>query len=230
MKHEQEHIPVVEAVPCSPHSGGNLPGYGIYFVDLRIGLVNFGFSVQGNPPQFSEIDPSSPVYKQTLVGHYIHGISLPQIDILNLSDPAHLMKLLHANTGNPRRLWISSSPYFIAESLGSCATTKGPLYKHELPTNSDLGIKLVGFPPVIQNVTPLSPMNGRLYPGQTIVALLVPGQLVMDIEAGGFTAARVREQLHRTCEKVGRQLVVIDGSLGKKEKGSSRALDDCIIS
>lgn len=223
---KDSNLPIVEAIPVSTAQDSE----GVYFVDLPIGQVDLGFQVLGSPPQFSVIDPKSPLRDLTCVGHYIHGISLPQSDIINLVDPVQLMKLIQVNAATTRRLVISRHLYFVDSSLGSSAATKGPLYKHELPTTTSLGIGMRGFPPLINVVAPTSPLAGRIHAGQTVVALLVPGKPIMNLEAGAFTADRVEEQLMMSCAVVGRQLVVKDGSGPKGQVGSSRAMDDCVIS
>jgi hypothetical protein len=230
-------IPLVEAIPISQGDAlvGVFPGVypgNVFCVDLPVGLTSVGFQLQGNPPQFSVIDPLSPLRNQIAVGQYVHGISLPQTEIINLSDPAHLMQLIQANAQNPRRLLVSSTPFYLDASLGSSAATKGTLYKHELPPTTSLGIALRGFPPFVSVVAPSSPLVGRLHPGQAVVALVVPGRPIMNMEAGGFRADRVEQQLLDSCTMPNRLLVVKDRdtTIVNREKGSSRAMDDCVIS
>jgi hypothetical protein len=233
MKHNND-IPIVEAIPVAAGDtvgvyGGGYPE-GIFSVDLPVGVTNLGFQLLGSPPQFSVIDPSSPLVGHVSVGLYVHGISLPQAEIVNLSDPQHLMQVIQANCTNPRRLLVSSSPYYVDSSLGSSASTRGTLYKHELPATPSLGITLKGFPPFISYVAPSSPLVGRVHTGQIVVALLVPGRPMMNLEAGGFRSDRVEEQLINTCTLTNRQLVVKDGAGAMREKGSRAGMDDCVIS
>ncbi len=75
-------------------------------------------------------------------------------------------------------------------------------------------------------------MKGRLIPGQTVEALLIPGHQRMDLAAGAFTAAKVDEALMRTSSIAGRMLVVKDAPHAPAEKGTSAACvcEDCVIS
>lgn len=224
---KQDDIPLVQAIPIGPTETVSTSNNQIYFVDLPIGQANLGFQVQGSPPQISMIQKDSPVATQLMVGHYIHGIGLPDIEIVNLSDPDHVMSLIQANAVNPRRLLVSSTPFYVDTNFSS---TSGVLYKHILPATSSLGIAMKGFPPVITLVTPTSPLSGRLHPGQIVEALVVPRQPIMNLAAGAFTSAKVEQQLLNTCHIAGRILVVRDGPIPPQEKGTSRALDDCVIS
>jgi hypothetical protein len=228
---KQDNIPIVEAVPVSS-TNASTGSNGISVVDLPIGPSDLGFQVQGSPPQVSVINnKDSPVFGQISVGCYIHGIIMPYIEIANLLDPVHLMQLIQANAKNPRRLMVSSSPFYVDASIGNTTSVvRGALYKHQLPASSSLGFAMKGFPPVIAIVAPTSPLVGRLHPGQTVEALLVPGYPVMNLAAGAFTSAKVEERLLSTCQLGGRQLVVKDGQKPQREKGSSKPLDDCVIS
>ena len=223
-------IPMVEAVPVLSGTTNSSDLNGIYVVDLPIGPVDLGFQVQGCPPQISIIHMDCPIMGQIAVGHYVHGIVLPGIEIVNLTDCVHFTQLMQANAANPRRLMLSSSPFYVDTSLGNTNNTRCAIYKHQLPASSSLGVVMKGFPPVITIVSPSSPLAGRLHKGQTVIALLVPGQPVMNLASGAFTSARVEERLQSTCHLGGRQLVVKDGHNPQREKGSSRALDDCAIS
>jgi hypothetical protein len=90
----------------------------------------------------------------------------------------------------------------------------------------------VAFPPIINYVKDDSPMKGRLIPGQTVEALLIPGRPRMDLAAGAFTHAKVSQALTETCDMAGRQLVVKDAPHAPREKGTSAACvcEDCVIS
>ena len=84
-----------------------------------------------------------------------------------------------------------------------------------------------GFPPVISHVG--SFFEGRLFVGQTVEALSVPGKPVMNLNSGGFTGANVTKELERTAHIEGRQLTVKDGHKVSQEVGSDAAFDDCVI-
>jgi hypothetical protein len=75
-------------------------------------------------------------------------------------------------------------------------------------------------------------MKGRLIPGQTVEALLIPGRSRMDLAGGAFTDAKVTLALEETCDVSGRQLVVKDALHAPREKGTSKACvcEDCVIS
>ena len=107
------------------------------------------------------------------------------------------------------------------------------MYKHPLPATLDLGFTVSGFPPEIDSVLEHSPFHGRLIAGQTVEALVVPGLPVMNLQAGGFRADKLEEQLIKTAYTSGRQIIVTDfvPRYGKgREKGSSAAFDDdCVI-
>lgn len=222
-------IPVAHAVPIGP-TAASTEHHGISFVDIDVGVQNVGFTVKGIPPQITFVDPKVWSMEQLVEGQYIHGLILPDIEIVCLADPQHLMNLLNANTMNHRRLMVSMSPFFVDSSLGDYDTKiKGALYKHKLPATSSLGVAMKGFPPIITVVAPTSPLAGRLHPGQTVESLLIPGQPAFNLKAGGFTSARVEQRLVETCHLEGRQLVVKDGHKHTQEKGTSRAMDDCVI-
>lgn len=224
-KKNHDNIPIVQAVAVGPDTSN-----GVYFVDLPIGPANLKFGVQGSPPQISVVHYDSPVAGQLTVGNYIHGLIMPDIEIVSLVDPVHLQTLIQANAGNPRRLMISSSPFYVDSSAGSNTTVPGALYKHTLPASSSLGVGFKGFPPVITVVAPSSLLAGRLHPGQTVAALLVPGQPIFNLAAGGFTSDRLEQRLLDTFQMQGRKLIVRDGQPAKGSKASSRAFDDCVIS
>lgn len=199
-------------------------------VELPIGCQDLGFSMKGSPIRITEVSPNSPL-KGLKEGHFIHGLVMPDIEIVMLADSNHLANLLNVNIMNPRHLLVSHNMYFIDPSIGSNAVA-GAMYKHRLPAAKDLGFTLVGFPPVIHCVTQHSIFVGKLHPGQTVEALIVPGMPVFNLGAGGFTNAKLQERLNSTSHIEGRQLVVKDvtSAYGKgREKGSSAAFDDCVI-
>jgi hypothetical protein len=226
-----------------PNYGNSHAGSNHYCVDLPLGHADVGIQIHGSPPQITFISQHSPLVTAAAaanhpmmiqVGHYVHGIALPEIEIVHITDSNQLQQLIQANPDNPRRLYLSPHAYFV-DPLFSTVTTAtrhtGVLYKHYLPTTSShLGIGLHGFPPFVTVVHPSSPLVGRLHPGQVVEALFVPGQPLMNLAAGAFTTQKVEERLHRTGNIPGRILVVKDAPIPKAEKGSSRALDDCVIS
>jgi hypothetical protein len=202
-------------------------------VTLPLGCQNLGVEFAGTPPVIANVHPKSPLVDQMQVGLYVHGICLPGVEIINIIDPQQLLNLIQSNIANLRQLLLSSSLFYVDESLGPPSSSyRGPLYKHTLPAMPNLGFSLIGFPPIVMTVSPGSPMSGRLIPGQTAHALLVPGEQRLDLAAGAFTSATLQEKLNRTSSVVGRQLVVHDDAPAPREKGSSKAFvaADCVVS
>jgi hypothetical protein len=234
MKKPDQKIPIAIAIPVTAvpvgaqHAGAHSLSTTLSVVELPVGCYDLGFQVQGIPLVITAVAKSSPVQDILFVGHYIHGIIMPDIEIVNISDPAHLMAMLQANVDNPRQLLISSTPYYVDPLIGT-NTIIGALYKHRLPAGKYLGFAMQGFPPVISCVQPTSMMTGRLHTGQTVEALLIPGQPVMNLAAGAFTSSKLQDRLSRTTQMEGRQLVVKDGAQRRREKGSNAAFDDCVI-
>jgi hypothetical protein len=226
----KKSVPVAQAIPIPnsiPVASAALESSPSYILALPVGCHDLGFQVQGSPPFVSQVHATSPVFGQLQEGHYIHALAMPDTEIVNLVEPTHLMALLTANVANPRDLLVSSGAFYVDSSTGT--TVRGVLYKHRLPTAPALGVTMEGFPPVIINVMPHSPLQGRLHPGQTVEALIIPGQPVFNLAAGAFTSTKVQEKLLATSHLEGRQLVVKDGFNPQREKGSSRAFDDCVI-
>jgi hypothetical protein len=209
---------------------------GVYFVDLPVGVTTFGIEFQRSPPVITEIDRTicpTIVANQVSIGHYCHGIILPNVEIVNLLDVAQLQGLIQFNAGNPRRLICSTSAFYFdaAVSSNSSHGTKpqqppGVLYKYTLPHDvSDLGFTMTGFPPVITHIQPHSAMDGLLRPHMTVEALLVPGEPIFNLQSGAFTSAKVHERLAASTVIRGRQLVVKEAPLQPREKGSNAAFD-----
>lgn len=202
-------------------------------VTLPLGCHDVGVEFAGTPPTVSNVHPKSPLVDQVQVGLYVHGICLPGVEIINIANPQQVRDLIQSNVSSLRQLMLSYSPFYVDRSLGpSRSSYNGPLYKHTLPATPSLGFSLVGFPPIVSAVPSGSPMAGRLIPGQTVQALLVPGEQRLDLAAGAFTSAKVQEKLDRTSCLEGRQLVVNDAPHAPREKGSSKAfvVADCVIS
>lgn len=223
-----EDIPIVEAIPVGNITGG--PQGDCFYVEVPSGYPDLGFQVSGSPLMVTTVNKDSPVLDKVSVGNYIHGIILPDVEIVNLVEPQHLLELMKVNSSNPRRLIVSSNPFYIDPSVDSGnSKALGALYKHNIPTMSNLGFTMRGFPPVISSVLHGSHFAGRLHSGQTVEALLVPGQPTMNLAAGAFTSAKVAERLLETSHIGGRQLVVKDAVIPPREKGTSRPVDDCCV-
>ena len=231
---EEDNFPIATAVPI--HEVSAVAADSLYIVELPVGCGDLGIKFDGSPPQIAFIAEDSPIIDAIAVGHYIHSLIVSEVEILNLMDPLQLESWLQANTKNPRQLLVSSNRYYVDQSIGP-GPHHGTMYKHPLPATLDLGFTVSGFPPVIHSVLEHSPLQGRLIAGQTVEALVVPGLPVMNLKAGGFRADRLQEQLIKTANISGRQIIVTDfvprygTRYGKgREKGSSAAFDnDCVI-
>jgi hypothetical protein len=211
-------------------------GSGVYFVDLPVGVANIGIEFQRSPPVITDIDRTiCPVVNQVFIGHYCHGIILPNVEIVNLLDVAQLQGLIQLNAGNPRRLICSNSAFYFDAAVASSSSSSsqgqqqlppGVLYKYTLPHNvPDLGFTMIGFPPVISQIQPHSAMDGLLRPHFTVEALLVPREPIFNLHSGAFTSAKVHERLAASTAIPGRQLVVKEAPLQPREKGSNAAFD-----
>ncbi|KAG7374184.1 hypothetical protein IV203_013279 [Nitzschia inconspicua] len=201
-----------------------------HILHIPPGQADLGIEFAESPPKIVRVDPSCIFEGKAEVGLYVHVLRLPELEIVNLRDSQHLVNLLQANVSLPRELWLSENPSYVDTSLGSTHT--GALYKHVLPATENLGVLLVAFPPIINVVREESPMKGRLIPGQTVEALLIPGRPRMDLAAGAFTDAKVTQALQETSHIEGRMLVVKDAPHAPREKGTSAACvcEDCVIS
>lgn len=204
---------------------------GIYVVSIPAGIANIGIDVTNPSMVISSIAVDSPLQNQQIqVGHYIHALIMPEVEIIYFKESKTLYELIDVNIGVERKLVVSPHTSYYDPSIGE-TNPGGVLYKHNLPIGQDLGIYMSGFPPVITQVNPTSPLAGRAHPGQTVVALLIPGQATMNLAAGAFTGVKVQERLSATSGMDGRKLVVKDGSKAYKEVGNNAAVncEDCVI-
>jgi hypothetical protein len=166
----------------------------LWRVTIPAGVQDIGVEFDGSPPRIVNIDPKSPLREQfhhsANVPYDLHMLQLPNVEVINFITPTHLKNLIASNVGSERYLFISSTPQYVDASIGKVTfeknQTAGAIYKHALPTISDLGVTFTRFPPVVQHVATNSPLYGRLVTGQTVQALLVPGSTRFDLEAGEF--------------------------------------------
>jgi hypothetical protein len=105
------------------------------------GHEDLGMEFAGSPPKIVRVDPSCIFEGKAEVGLYVHVLRLPELEIVNIRDSDHLIKLLQSNVSQPRELWLSPSQAYVDASLGSSHT--GALYKHTLPAIENLGFLLV---------------------------------------------------------------------------------------
>jgi len=199
-----------------------------YVVDLPMEVPPemLGLTLTGSPPTVKHVDVTSPLQGKVQVGHYVHAVKLVNMEIVNLVGCNHLTEILKVNTGYPRQLVISPSISYIDPMVGRRANH--PFFKHQLPASPQIGFAMRGFPPVITSVTEAT--QGRLFPGQTVESLYIPGRRLMNLESGGFTADNVFTALSQTSGVEGRQLIVRDGHKTQTEVGSSACFDDCVVS
>lgn len=207
-------------------------------VPLPIGLTLSELGIEigrsSSPPTITNVfvEKDSPLVGLVHIGQYCHGIRLPQVEIVNLTDAAQLMDLIQANQHNPRELLLSDTAFYIDPCLQQQQQGgggySGALYKHTLPTttrNTDLGIQFGGFPPVIESVSPHSPCAGRLHSHQTVECLMVsPNQEIFSLTSGAFTSAKLVEKLNNSAHVEGRLLVVKDGVV-RSQKGEATWFD-----
>jgi hypothetical protein len=67
------------------------------------------------------------------------------------------------------------------------ANNDGCRYTYDVPATAYLGVHFSGFPAVVESVDKKSPMAGKIHPGQSVYAVVVPGQPDLKLQSGGFT-------------------------------------------
>lgn len=214
-------VPVATATPTTT----------VVVIDLPL-HESCGFMVDGNPPRItqvvSDVGGDDPKHHQHLVGYYVASLQLPGLTISNIADSNRLRQLIQSNVHLARRLTLTSHPPTTAATNAAV----GCLYQHDLPVGStaELGLALHGFPPYIQSVSDRSPLAGKVHPGQTVDAVLVPGQQAthLTLQSGGFTAHRITSLLDESQKLTGRQLVVKDRAdvMNTEPRGTSRGAFD----
>jgi hypothetical protein len=134
-----------------------------------------------------------------------------------------LHQLLIANQGLPRRLIVSSHAPEANYNNDGCR------YTHNVPDTAYLGVEFSGFPAMVASVDPKSPMAGKIHPGQSVYAVVVPGQPDLTLHSGGFTGHRVQEHLSQFIHVPGKKLVIKDKPTVVKGRASNKAFDDCVV-
>mmetsp|Transcript_22587 Transcript_22587/g.63024 ORF Transcript_22587/g.63024 Transcript_22587/m.63024 type:complete len:231 (-) Transcript_22587:1548-2240(-) len=205
-------------------------------VQLPQGAGLDGMDFAGSPPRVSRVDANSPLADQMAVGDYCHGISMQGVDVVNLKDAQHLKDLIRQNQHAPKReLMLCQTPHYTDPCIPPATTramqVRSALYKILLPPTINLGFTMTGFPPYVHDIHQASPVHGIMVPHQTVVALVVPGYEVFNLQSGGFTSANLLQRLEATSHIEGRQLVLQEGRTGVRNKGSSDPmdLDGCCI-
>lgn len=207
----------------------------LFIVTIPAGCQYPGLEFEGVPPRITHVDSKSPVREQVATNYdsptYVHVVSLPDVEVTNFASSKHLTEILLSNSTNKRRLFVSSTPHFVDTTIGHVKSGTGAIYKHSLPCTNDVGIRFVRFPPIVEHVNQDSPLAGRILPGQTVQALIVPGHERFDLESGGFRSEKLNQNLRETANIEGRLLVVKDAPHAAKEKGTSKAfvVDDCAV-
>lgn len=240
------HLPVAMATAVVPVVAADAveASSPYVYVDIAAGLTG-DVVLSGRPNsqlvQVRHIDPKlcgdgSMMYG----GLYLHSIqiSLPscQVEITHFGDNhVSVQAILEAHLNVHRRLSLAKRRWT------SLNTTDGFYYAYTLSpvvtSLDDLGITLQGFPPRIQYVnTKTSPLGSTVRTGMVVVEVRFPNGAPTPLTAAtpGFTAYRVQQEL-QTYGNVhsnlnGIVLVVKEEIVPvKREKGSSRPLDDCVI-
>jgi hypothetical protein len=201
----------------------------LYVVELPVGVQDIGIEFQGSPPAIFSVRKDSPVQDRVQVGHYCHGLLMPDVEIVQITLVSHLNELLRVNAGTTRQLLFSRSPVYVdfvnSNNNSMRRQVVEVLYKHTLPQAKHLGFLMQGFPPVISAVDQDSLLFQKLHPHQTVEALVIPGQAIFNLAAGAFTSAKLQEKLIETAHISGRQLVVKDGANPTPFCGSSDPFD-----
>lgn len=198
----------------------------VYAIDLPLDLTPEAMCIQlkGSPPSIY-VASHSPLAGQAQDGHYIHCIRLRDMEIVNVLDVNYLESVLRTTINSPRQLILSPHPHYVDPAIGSHESIR--FYKHKIPA-FHAPFSLAGFPPVVTNVEPS--FHGRLVENQTIEALYIPGESLMNLKAGGFTGRNVLAKLDATNHIEGRILTVKDIRIVPKKNETNTGFPDCVIS
>jgi hypothetical protein len=193
----------------------------LVILDLELNSSS-GIIFDGSPPRVTRLAHDIPSLSgQSIKGYYMQCLQMPGVEISNVYDTTRLHQVLIANQGLPRRLILSSH--------APEANNDGCRYAHDIPANASLGVHFSGFPAMVVSVDPKSPMAGKIHPGQSVYAVLVPGQPDLKLHSGGFTGHRVEEHLRQYCHVSGKRLVITDKPKVLRDQASNRAFDDCVV-
>jgi hypothetical protein len=193
----------------------------LVILDLEVNS-NSGIIFDGSPPRVTRLAYKIPSLSgQSIIGYYMQCLQIPGVEISNVNDTTNLHQVLTASQGLPRRLMLSSH--------APEANNDGCRYTHDIPATAYLGVHFSGFPAVVESVDKKSPMAGKIHPGQSVYALVVPGQPDLKLQSGGFTGHRVEEHLRQHFHVPGKQLVIADKPKVVRDQTSNRAFDDCIV-
>jgi hypothetical protein len=167
--------------------------------------------------------PSLAQQGTNIEGYYFYALRLPGFEITNMIHEQHLSKLMIKNRHLPRTLVVSSHP--------PPTSPHGCHYKHDLPCCENLGIQFTGFPAKVLYVDSNSPMVGKIHPGQSVNAVIVPRLADLTLQSGGFTGFRVAEHLQTHRHVPNKQLVVMEQPILVRDNTSNEGIDcsDCIV-
>lgn len=195
-------------------------------LDLEVNSSS-GFIFDGSPPHVTRLvhDIPSLAAGQSIVGYYFQSLQIPGVEITNVYDTSRLHQLLLTNKHLPRRLMLCSHAPQVQVRNDECR------YIHDIPATAYLGVHFSGFPAKVASLDPKSPMAGKIHPGQSVYAVIVPGQPDLEFNSGGFTGHRVQEHLRQNSHVPQKQLVLVDRPMFLKGKASNAAFDksDCIV-
>jgi hypothetical protein len=190
-------------------------------LDLEVNSSS-GIIFDGSPPRVTRLAhdiPSLP--KQSIIGYYMQCLQIPGVEISNVNDTTQLHQVLTASQDLPRRLMLSSH--------APEANKDGCRYTYDVPATAYLGVHFSGFPAVVESVDKKSPMTGKIFPGQSVYAVIVPGRPDLKLQSGGFTGHRVEEHLKQHFHVPGKQLVITDKPKVVRDRTSNSPFDDCVI-
>lgn len=209
------------ATLLSPYSTTSTDEVTLVVLDLEVNSSS-GIIFDGSPPRVTRLAHAIPSLSgQSIIGYYMQCLEIPGVEISNVNDTSRLHQVLIASQGLPRRLMLSSHAPEV--------NNDGCRYTYDVPATTYLGVHFSGFPAVVASVDPKSPMAGKIHPGQSVHAVVVPGQPDLKFYSGGFTGHRVEEYLKQHFRVPGKQLVLTDKPKLVRDQTSNRPFDDCIL-
>jgi hypothetical protein len=191
-----------------PSAGNTFNNQGVTVTNVEIELqanADPGIVFRGDPLRVLHLTQPIPSLVRegtNIEGYYFHSLRLPGLEIKNVVHEQQLNNILTANRHLPRTLVVSSHP--------PLASKNGCHYKHDLPVTEHLGLHFTGFPAKVQSVDPNSFMVGKIHPGQSVSAVIVPGLADLTMLSGGFAGSHVQQHLQTYRHVPNKQLTVMD--------------------
>jgi hypothetical protein len=217
-------LPVAQAIAVGgePDATGMAVPAGMTAVDLEIGSRGT-YQFTGSPVRVDKLQGDG----QKLDGLYVFSIQIgTDLEVHHFNDAATVVQLLDSNAPLARRLCLTTHapPVVHADGLYYTVTLVTPASLEALQ------MELKGFPPAVVTVAPTSPLAGKIHPGHAVVEVRIPGRAVLNAQTPGFTATRIKNELSSAAHVPGIKVVFKEVLVHiKKEKGSSKAFDDCTI-